>query len=173
MQSAASAEGSVTIAGDTVTFVPKSAYIGDAVVKIMMSDGREGYATRDFSTLVKAAAIDAPTSYSLNVSHTDTIATISCSLSDADDVKNVVCTLEAEDGRVIRSWAGGNETITGLTSGAAYVARLTGNVGQRQKDDTVILVPFPPKVEVFRMDNTVVTPVCPPGYVPDGHGNCV
>ncbi len=172
IKTAESAQGAVAITGNTALFTPKSAYTGEAVVKIMVGDGREGFATRDFAVTVRAAAVDAPTTISLDASNaTSSSVSIACNIIDLDGATGT-CSLTG--GRGATSWAMGNtRTVSELDANTVYTLTLVGTRNIRQADGSVAAEAVNRSVG-FRTEAApvvvVVPVVCPPGTVlfPDG-----
>ena len=172
VRSAESAQGVVAVTGNTALFTPKSAYTGEAVVKIMVGDGREGFATRDFAVTVRAAAVDAPTTASLDASNaTSSSVFIACNIIDLDGATGT-CALTG--GRGATSWAMGDaRTVSGLDANTIYTLTLVGTRSIRQADGSVVAEAVNRSVG-FRTEAApvvvVVPVVCPPGTVlfPDG-----
>jgi hypothetical protein len=119
--------------------VPPSlpAYTGEAIVKIMVGDGREGFATRDFAVTVRAAAVDAPTTVTFEATNATASAVyIACNILDLDGATGT-CGLTGGQGAT--QWPiGDNRIVSGLAGNTLYTLTLVGTRNVRQADGAVV-----------------------------------
>lgn len=163
IRTAESAQGIVAITGNTALFTPRSAYTGEAIIKILVGDGREGFATRDFAVTVRAAAVDAPTTVVFEAANaTESAVFVSCNILDLDGASGT-CTLTGGAGAT--SWAMGDaRAVHGLTEDTLYTLTLVGSRNIRQADGTVVSEAVNRSVG-FRTGAVVV--LCDPNVDPD------
>lgn len=160
VKTAESAQGTVAITANTALFTPRSAYTGEAIVKIMVGDGRKGFATLDFAVTVRAAAVDAPTTVVFEAANaTESAVYISCNILDLDGASGT-CTLTGGAGAT--SWAMGDaRVVRGLTEDTLYTLTLVGTRNIRQADGSVVAEAVNRSVG-FQTGAVAVVPPCDP-----------